>query len=175
MASLASKNKARGRAFQAKLAEMAGGINIGTLGGEDVMHKEFSYEAKTYNKNAKTYKGKEWAGEQALSLFDDGFYYSGLKVLRVTSFNFAPLYLIRWHWWKRILEREFSSEDIINATRDCRKEKFVGNTYMNQAESNCPDAKLPVVVVHTTGKRHESDIVILRAFYWESLVDNYAR
>jgi hypothetical protein len=29
---------------------MSGGMNVGTLGGEDIMHKEFSYEAKTYNK-----------------------------------------------------------------------------------------------------------------------------
>ncbi len=173
MTSLAVKNKVRGRAFQTKLAEMAGGINVGTLGGEDVMHKEFSYEAKTYNIKAKTYKGKDWTGEACLSEFDGGDYKNGLKILRVSSFNFAPLYLLRWHWWVVILEGNTTHKKIIDATRDCRKETFVGNTYMNQAENNCPDAKLPVVVVHTTGRRHVSDIVIVRGMYWESLVENY--
>lgn len=168
---IALANKARGRAFQTKLAEMTGGINIGTLGGEDVMHEEFSYEAKTYNKNAKTHKGKNWAGEDVLSIFDNGLASNKMILIKVTSFNFAPLYLLRWYWWKEVLEGRVSKEELIECTRDCRKERFVGNTYMNQAESNCPDAKAPIVVVHTTGKRHENDIVVIRGFYWESVIE----
>jgi hypothetical protein len=64
-----------------------------------------------------------------------------------------------------------SKEELNDAVWYCRKERFVGNTYMNQAESNCPDGKLPIVVVHTTGKRHENDIVIIRGFYWESVIE----
>lgn len=171
MASIASKNKARGRAFQAKLAQMSGGMNVGTLGGEDVMHKEFSYEGKTYNKNCKTYGGKDWMGEKLLSSSDGGFYYFGPNIVMVVSFGFDSLYLLRWHWWKELVEGKLTRETITLATRECRKESFVGNTYMNQAEKNCPDTKLPVVVVHTTGKRHESDVVIVREIYWKSLVD----
>jgi len=163
----------RGRAFQTKLAQMAGGVNIGTLGGEDVMHKEFSYEAKTYNKNAKTYKGKDWTGEVLLTEFDEGFHYTGFKLVRLTSFNFAPLYMLRWYWWKELLEGRVTKSDLIYGVRDCRAEKFIGNTYMNQAESNCPDAKVPVVVVHTTGRRHLSDVVIVRGFYWESVIESH--
>jgi len=43
----ANRNKARGKGYQTTLAEMVNGMNIGTLGGEDVMHSTFSFEAKT--------------------------------------------------------------------------------------------------------------------------------
>jgi len=174
MTSIASRNKARGRAFQTKLAQMSEGMNVGTLGGEDVMHKEFSYEAKTYNKNAKTYKGKEWAGESALRLFDTSPYQTEFFVVRVKSFNFADLFMLRWRWWRKLIAGELTLYEISDATRNCEKESFVGNTYMNQAEKNCPDSKLPVVVVHTVGDRHERDIVLIRGEYWRSLLHNYA-
>lgn len=172
MTSLCSKNKARGRAFQSKLAQMAGGINIGTLGGEDIMHDEFSYEAKTYNKKAKTYKGRRWAGDKLLTSLDDGYAQSKLVIFKVSSFDYPELYLIRWQWWVRLLEGKISREQIAESMNRSLKDKFSGNTYMNQAEKNCPDSKLPVVVVHTTGDRHLQDVVLVRGEYWQSLLEN---
>lgn len=172
MTSLCSKNKARGRAFQAKLAELSGGINIGTLGGEDIMHDEFSYEAKTYNRKAKTYKGKRWAGDLALAYFDDSSAWSRFIVCKVVSYYFPTLYMLRWHWWVQLLEGKLSKEQISESIRECNKSKFVGDSYMSQAENNCPDGKLPVVSVHTTGDRHTQDVVLVRGEYWKSLLES---
>lgn len=41
-----TRNKRAGRRYQGKLAELVGGKNIGTVGGEDIEHPLFSYEAK---------------------------------------------------------------------------------------------------------------------------------
>lgn len=174
MTSIAVQNKARGRAFQTKLAQMSEGMNIGTLGGEDVMHKEFSYEAKTYNKKAKTYKGKDWAGEKILQLFDEHLSHDGLAIVQITSTNFAELYMLRWRWWRRLVTGELTFDEISVATRGCHKDHFTGDRYMTQAENNCPDSKLPVAVVHTTGFRHMQDIVLVRGEYWKSLIENYS-
>lgn len=171
-------NKRRGRAFQAKLAELAMGVNIGTLGGEDISHDEFSYEAKTYNINAKTNKNKPWMGEVFLSKIDQGFARSRFALMKVDSVEFDPLILLRWLWWDRLLQKDFITEySYMNKLYLSQiilymgVGKFIGNTYMNQAEKNCPDAKLPVAVVHTTGRRHEQDVVLLREIYWQSLLN----
>jgi len=42
-----STNKSRGKAHEKKMAEMLNGINIGTLGGEDVAHDKLSVECKS--------------------------------------------------------------------------------------------------------------------------------
>ena len=174
----ALRNKARGRAFQAKLAELARGVNIGTLGGEDVSHVEFSYEAKTYNIRAKSNKDKPWMGERFLSLTDKGFARNRFAVVEVGSFSFDHLILLRWHWWSKLVGSSFkvefpymTREYLRRATTIQMVNSFVGNSYMNQAEKNCPDGKLPVVVVHTTGRRHEQDVVMVRCVYWESLLE----
>lgn len=171
MPSSAIKNKARGRAYQSKLAQMAGGINVGTLGGEDIMHEEFSYEAKTYNKKAKTYKGKLWAGDFALTCFDEGHAYSRLVICKIVSYSFPTIYMLRWHWWTRLLEGKLTPDEVYNSIRECRKDRFAGDRYMVQAENNCPDGKLPVVCVHTTGDRHTQDVVLVRGEYWKSLLE----
>jgi hypothetical protein len=150
---------------------MSGGMNIGTLGGEDVMHEEFSYEAKTYNKNAKTYKGKDWVGETMLYSCDKHLSESDLAVMLVTSMNFSPLIMLRWKWWKLILEKAISRNVIFESIYFKEATKFRGDTYMRQAEKNCPDAKIPITVVHTTGHRHERDIVLVRNIYWNSLLE----
>jgi len=46
----ALRNKRRGKAYQTTLAELVQGMNIGTLGGEDVHHTKYSFEAKTRKK-----------------------------------------------------------------------------------------------------------------------------
>jgi len=177
MTSTSMKNKARGRAFQAKLAQLSKGMNVGTLGGEDVMHPEFSYEAKTYNINAKTYAGKRWKGEELLDIWDKNQARSKLAIVKVDSYIFANLVLLRWFWWEQIItmdcEHKFNREEIDKATHVEVIRMFKGNSYMDQAEKNCPDAKLPVVVVHTTGRRHLNDVVIVRWVYWESLLNNF--
>jgi hypothetical protein len=162
------KNKIRGRAFQTKLAELSRGINVGTLGGEDIMHPEFSYEAKTYNINAKTYAGKRWKGEEFLDKWDEHYARKRLAIVKVECPKFAPLILLRWYWWCKLSELIW--EEVTN-WQIKEVNAFIGNTYMNQAEKNCPDAKLPVVVVHTTGRRHEHDVVLVRYLYWESLLN----
>lgn len=171
-------NKRRGRAFQSKLAELARGANVGTLGGEDVAHVEFSYEAKTYNINAKSNGGKPWMGERFLSKIDGGYARKRFSLVEVGSFSFDHLILLRWYWWHKMVGEKDFRNDYAYMNKDYFRRattlqlvnSFIGNTYMNQAEKNCPDAKLPVVVVHTTGRRHEQDIAMLRSVYWESLL-----
>ena len=51
---LGNRNKHRGKGYQTTLAKMVQGANIGTLGGEDVSHDWFSFEAKT----RKTFAGE---------------------------------------------------------------------------------------------------------------------
>jgi hypothetical protein len=43
-------NRRRGKASQAKIAKIINGINIGTLGGEDILHEKFSIEVKSVSK-----------------------------------------------------------------------------------------------------------------------------
>ena len=173
MTSTSMQNKARGRAFQAKLAQMSGGMNVGTLGGEDVMHEEFSYEAKTYKKDCKSNKNKDWTGEVAMSIFDEKYAKDRLIVLVINSTEYATIIALRWYWWDQLLVGKLRSAKVESATRPILRVKFKGNTYMNQAEKNCPDAKVPVAVVHTTGCRHVQDIVLIRQEYWYSVLANY--
>lgn len=170
MTSLASRNKARGRAFQTKLAEMVQGMNVGTLGGEDVMHHEFSYEAKTYNKKAKSYGGKDWMGEVWLTEIDYGLASNGFSIVRVNG-DFPNLIMMRWPWWKQLIEGGIPKDKFNANYYNVARSKFIGNSYMDQAEKNCPDSKLPVVVVHTTGRRHDQDIVLVRELYFKSLLE----
>jgi len=53
---------------------------------------------------------------------------------------------------------------------ECKKRKsFVGQSFMDQAVRNCPEGKTPLVIVHVTGQRHESDLVMMRLKDWEDL------
>jgi hypothetical protein len=44
---MSSTNRQRGKAHQKKVAEMLNGIDIGILGGEDVLTDDFSIECKS--------------------------------------------------------------------------------------------------------------------------------
>jgi len=44
--------------------------------------------------------------------------------------------------------------------------KFSGSHFMAQAINNCPAGKIPLVVVHVTGSRHNDDLVMLRMSDW---------
>lgn len=46
---------------------------------------------------------------------------------------------------------------------------FRGNAFMEQAIRNCPNEKVPMVVVHTTGRNHNDDLVIIRLRDFEDL------
>lgn len=169
---VAIANKRRGRAFQTKLAKLTGGANIGTLGGEDVSHEEFSYEAKTYNINAKSKNGREWKGELLLIPKDGGKAKTRFAIIETDSQYFDSIIMLRWMWWKEVLEHRLEAlVDFGGVASRVPIGKFIGNTWMDQAERNTPDAKVPVVVVHTTGRRHENDIVLIRKIYWQSLLE----
>ena len=49
------------------------------------------------------------------------------------------------------------------------RKKFVGQGFMDQALKNCPDGKIPMVVVHVTNQRRMNDLVMLRRSDWEDL------
>jgi len=42
------------------------------------------------------------------------------------------------------------------------RKKFVGKGWMEQAERNNVDTKVPLVVVHITGTKYEDDLVLMR-------------
>ena len=113
-----------------------------------------------------------------LSKIDKGFARNRFAIVEVSSFSFDSLILLRWHWWAKLVGKEFKTEFtymtkkyLERATFNELVNSFVGNTYMNQAEKNCPDGKLPVVSVHTTGRRYEQDVVLVRSVYWGSLLE----
>lgn len=54
--SLQKNNRQRGKAHQSKTADAFGGLNVGTLGGEDVHHSKFSIECKSTQK----FVGEKW-------------------------------------------------------------------------------------------------------------------
>lgn len=93
----ALRNKRQGKAVQKKVVESLGGLNIGTLGGEDGSHPIFSIEVK-------------------------------------------------------------------------HRVKFIGESFMVQAEKNCPEGKIPLLVVHSKNKRHEDDLVIMRMYEFEKMM-----
>jgi len=47
-----------------------------------------------------------------------------------------------------------------------KRKSFVAVNWMNQCIRNCPEGKTPVVMVHITGKRHETDLVIMTLKDW---------
>lgn len=53
---MSSTNRQRGKAHQKKVAEMLNGIDIGILGGEDVLTDGFSIECKSVMK----FVGEKW-------------------------------------------------------------------------------------------------------------------
>ena len=42
------------------------------------------------------------------------------------------------------------------------RKKFTGQGFMQQAISNCPEGKVPLVVVHVVGQRMPNDLVMMR-------------
>ena len=46
------------------------------------------------------------------------------------------------------------------------RKKFIGSGWMDQAVSNCPQGKTPVVVIHITHQRRMNDLVMMRVGDW---------
>lgn len=49
------------------------------------------------------------------------------------------------------------------------RKQFIGSSWMDQCEKNCK-GKIPVVIVHVTGQKHEDDFVIMKLKYWKELL-----
>lgn len=47
--------------------------------------------------------------------------------------------------------------------------RFAGENFMTQAVRNCPNDKIPLVVVHIKNKSHDNDLVILNMTDFERL------
>ena len=67
------------------------------------------------------------------------------------------------------------SEDISHPTFSIEvksRKKFVANQWMQQAEKNNKDKKIPLVVVHESHKPHTKDLVILNILDFKDLYEN---
>ncbi len=49
------------------------------------------------------------------------------------------------------------------------RKKFIGKGWMEQALTNCPEGKTPLVVVHVTNERRMNDLVMVRLSDWLDL------
>ncbi len=46
---------------------------------------------------------------------------------------------------------------------ECKSRKaFTATGWMDQAVKNCPEGKVPIVVVHVNNQRHDNDLVLMR-------------
>lgn len=53
---------------------------------------------------------------------------------------------------------------------ECKSRKaFIGQSFMAQAVRNCPQGRVPMVVVHVHGQRRSGDLVMLRMSDWLDL------
>ena len=137
------------------------------------MTEEYSYEAKTWDPTAKSHTGN-WRGENFMLEMEAGLArmpkkYDVLIAYISMEETFDNLILVRWQQWLDYFNADRDAELNI-ATRKFYVGKFIGLTWMRQAEANCPDGKLPIVVVHQMGARHKQDIVMIRESYFDSLV-----
>jgi len=64
------------------------------------------------------------------------------------------------------IEGQDVSHEIWSAEIKHRK-KFIGGTFMDQAIKNCPEGKVPLVVVHTLNQRFSKSLVMMRYTDWE--------
>ncbi len=67
-----------------------------------------------------------------------------------------------------ILGKEDLSHPLFSYEVKSRK-SFVALDWLNQAERNCPEGKMPALVVHVNGKNHQRDCVIVSLQTWRGL------
>lgn len=54
---------------------------------------------------------------------------------------------------------------------ECKdRKRFTGKSFMEQAIANAPSGKIPIVIVHVTGDRHENDMIMIRMKDWKTVV-----
>lgn len=51
-----------------------------------------------------------------------------------------------------------------------KRKSFIGQTFMVQAIKNCPQDRIPLVIVHETGQFHDNDILLIRLLDWEKII-----
>lgn len=59
----------------------------------------------------------------------------------------------------------FGKEDLKHSkySFECKSRKtFVADSWMGQAIKNCPEGKIPILIVHKLGKHHDNDLIIMR-------------
>lgn len=49
------------------------------------------------------------------------------------------------------------------------RQKCVVESFMNQAIRNCDLFKMPMVIIHIHGQRHDKDLVVIRLRDWEEM------
>lgn len=54
-----------------------------------------------------------------------------------------------------------------------KRKSFLGIAFMNQATKNCPEGKIPLVIVHQTEERHENDLILIRFSDWEKMIAEF--
>ena len=55
--------------------------------------------------------------------------------------------------------------------KERRGKPWVGlHKFMEQAIRNCPEGKVPLVVLHTLGESHDDDLVVMRVGDWLSTI-----
>lgn len=143
---IAMTNKRRGKAYQTTLAKIVGGMNIGTLGGEDVMHDRFSFEAKTRQKGNTL--------EKHMVVAERYFKGEPVVVTWVCLGIGAEISMVRYRHFEKLNSLELKEFILV-------KKKSSALTMMKQAQRNCPEGKSPIVCLHTLNLRHTSDIVVL--------------
>jgi len=47
------------------------------------------------------------------------------------------------------------------------RKSFAGDKFMEQAVKNCPNGKVPIVIVHTLNKRLDDALVMMKLTDWE--------
>ena len=154
---LAIRNRRRGKAYQTKVAKMFDGMNVGTLGGEDVMHEYFSIEAKTQ----KAFVGEDLLlkTEQHIKTVDVLKDFRPLVIIRhpPNTFSNEPLTNIGMLFYKDFVS--FQDNKFFSSIHT--KKRFKGYTFYKQAANNSPTNRIPLVMVHIIGRRHKRDIVIM--------------
>ncbi len=146
---IALANKRRGKAYQTKLAQMVDGRNIGTLGGEDVEHCDYSFEAKTRQQGSILEK-KMLEAERYL----EGEVVVCSWVLLENSGVCSELSMLRYINFEHIGSVKLFEYVILD-------KRSTALTMFKQCRHNSPEGRIPVVVCHILNRRHEQDLVIL--------------
>lgn len=51
------------------------------------------------------------------------------------------------------------------------RNKYAGDNFMTQAINNCPGGKIPIVITHINGRRHENDLVEIKLKHFIEILE----